>query len=369
MAFGCPIKCRIYYAHYEIAVKKIILLISSFFLIFLFFEIILRFLPVSDALETQPVNKNNPIIHYIPNKNYLISIGPLFELKVSKKTNNYGYFDDYDLEKSNSFNERVIIIGDSFVEAVQVKNEDTFQGILVKKYNGKYSFNAIGARGASLSQYLKFAKFAKDKIDPSVYIFSIVPNDYDNSHIRYRTLQGFHYFDENFDLVRIDHAPSILKKILREIALARYLIRNLRIHGLIAKFKEGFSQNKDNINVINKSEERISLSYKVIDKFLNEVKLIAKEKPVIFIVEPNREKIYSGNVWWTEYHYLMNKYFIEKSKLMGFNTIDLNDAFKQDYKQNKIIHNSKVDSHWNELGHMIVANELFTTLNESYIKN
>ena len=37
--------------------KKIILLISSFFLIFLFFEIILRFLPVSDALKTQPVNK------------------------------------------------------------------------------------------------------------------------------------------------------------------------------------------------------------------------------------------------------------------------------------------------------------------------
>ena len=69
------------------------------------------------------------------------------------------------IKKTNNFGERVIIIGDSFVEAIQVKNEDTVQGILVKKYNGKHSFNAIGVRGASLSQYLEFAKFAKEKID------------------------------------------------------------------------------------------------------------------------------------------------------------------------------------------------------------
>ena len=144
--------------------KKIILLIISLFIIFLLIEIILRFLPVSDALNNQPVNEDDPIVHFIPNKSYHISIGPFFELQVKKKTNNYGYFDDYDLKKSNNFGERVIIIGDSFVEAIQVKNEDTVQGILVKKYNGKHSFNAIGVRGASLSQYLEFAKFAKEKI-------------------------------------------------------------------------------------------------------------------------------------------------------------------------------------------------------------
>ena len=54
---------------------------------------------------------------------------------------------------------------------------------------------------------------------------------------------------------------------------------------------------------------------------------------------------------------------------MGFITIDLKEVFERDYKKNKIFHNSKVDDHWNEYGHMIVANELFTILNESYIKN
>ncbi len=359
--------------------KKIILLIFSLFIIFLLIEIILRFLPVSDALNNQPVNEDDPIVHFIPYKSYHISIGPFFELQVKKKTNNYGYFDDYDLIKSNNFGERVIIIGDSFVEAIQVKNEDTVQGILVKKYNGKHSFNAIGVRGASLSQYLEFAKFAKEKIDPTIYIFSIIPNDYDNSHIRYRTLEGFHYFDEKFDLIRIDHIPSLSKKILRKTALARYLIRNLMVHGLFFKYKKLFFQKDREVNSNSKSdrkitvtstpENRTSLSYKVIDKFLNEVKLIAKDKPVIFYVEADRKKIYSGNEDWSKYHYLMNEYFIKKSKLMGFKTIDLKEVFEKDYKKNKIIHNSTVDDHWNEHGHMIVANELFTILNESYIKN
>ena len=241
-------------------------------------------------------------------------------------------------------------------------------GILTKKFQNDYSVNGIGVKGSGLAQYLKFAKFAKEKIDPSIYIFFIIPNDYENSYIKYRNLKGFHYFDNNFDIIRMDYEVSLFKKILRESVLVRYLIKNLKAHVTFARYKK-YLLKKSNIKENENENLKLKITYKLIDKFLEEVNLIVGNKPVLFFMEADRNKIYYEKQSWTNFQNLITDYFIDKSKSMGFKTSSLHNVFKNDYKKHQIVHNSKVDSHWNEQGHSVVANEIFAILNKNYIKN
>ena len=65
------------------------------------------------------------------------------------------------------------IIGDSFVEATQVTNSDSFHGMLSSSFSN-IDFYAVGLGGAQLSQYLAFSKFQMDNFKPDKFIFIII---------------------------------------------------------------------------------------------------------------------------------------------------------------------------------------------------
>jgi len=99
--------------------------------VFLLLEIFFRLLPVSGSLEMMPVNEDNPIIHYKPNRMVIRQIGFNFNHVNEKRINNFGYVSDIDFRATGSKESKTVaVIGDSYVEALQVANQDSFHGLI-----------------------------------------------------------------------------------------------------------------------------------------------------------------------------------------------------------------------------------------------
>ena len=80
------------------------------------------FLPVAQTFKKNIVTKNNQILKYEPNTSIKYSLGKDFYKVVKKTSNNYGFVSDIDYKKNSK--PLSVIIGDSYVEALQVSNQN-----------------------------------------------------------------------------------------------------------------------------------------------------------------------------------------------------------------------------------------------------
>ena len=345
------------------------------FLICIIFEVIFQILPVSDFMQTMELNKKNPYIRKTPKKEYFVSIGNFFQIRNSKKTNNAGYFSDIDFLKNK---QNISIIGDSYVEALQVSNNNSIGGIVNKDLSNSLKINAypIGYSGSPLSQYLAFAQMAKDLYNPLIYVFVIIGNDFDESYFKYVLSPAYYYYDENYNLMHPRLQESSSKNMLQQFSLlikksafVRYftinnyltkkIISSIKQNGLLKTLINSFKKNIEEKNIINK--DRYEISYRCIDQFLIDLNELVDDKEVIFLIDGLRQKIYRNDSLSTDfekYHSSMNDYLINSSLKYNFSTINLDESFKKHYKINKKKFNFDIDNHWNELGHEIASEEL-----------
>ena len=118
-------------------IKKIptdfLYLIYLFIIVAVLLEVIFRVLPTSDSLPLMPVNDENPILRYPKNIEVTKQIGFTFKHINTKRFNNYGYASDKNFQEKAKQNKPVIsVIGDSYVEALHVKNKNTFKTLPVE---------------------------------------------------------------------------------------------------------------------------------------------------------------------------------------------------------------------------------------------
>ena len=322
--------------------------------VFIILEIIFKLLPTSDSLKTSAVNSKNPIVSYEKNRIIRKQIGFNFNHINTKKINNYGYATDRDfVTKDLKENFLVSVIGDSYVEAVQVKNKDPFHAILDKNLKNVNVY-PIGMSGSSLSQYLAFANFSNVKFNPDVFVFLIIANDFDESFGTKRFL-GFHYFNDDGSLNLYDYSPSLLKILARESAFLRYLHLDLKFTkqlNILPEIGERFLMKEDATK---------KLGLKAIELFLLHIKKLSENKQIILMVDGDRDAIYEGKKkrdlnknfnFWTDN-------IIKKAKnILNIHVLDLHSLFNKDWEKNKIKFNYEYDYHWNEQGHKVASEAL-----------
>ena len=128
------------------------------------------------------------------------------------------------------------IIGDSYIEAGIVPYDETVQARLGKRAReGRvYSF---AASGAGLSQYLVWARYARDKYKPSAYVFSIISNDFSESLFHREHSPGMHHFERlpgwEGGATTVDYTPGLLRRVGRQSALFMYLFTNVKVQRLV----------------------------------------------------------------------------------------------------------------------------------------
>ena len=359
---------------------------------FLALELIFRLLPVSDSLELQPVNRNSPVAHYKPNRLVTRSTGYSFDHIVEKKVNNYGYLSDLNFEASNN-KRKIVVIGDSYVEALQVSNAASVHGYLNKLLPLNYESYGIGVSGSPLSQYLIFAKKAIVEFKPEYAIILVVANDFDESLLQYKAAPGMHYFDASFNLVRIDYRPTVLKQILRTSAFARYLHLDYKISSRLERFsfQNLMSVSASQINITNKrthnsdaqkrevtnllarknldasSDQKDKRIKKMLQHFFGELSSLDYRRRIIFLLDADRGSIYNGESKRRDQSFF--KYFISFCEKNGYRYLDLQESFSQHFSKNGQKFEFLNDAHWNELAHRLSAELIIDRINLRVDKN
>ncbi len=338
------------------AIINTLLVITSIFVLLILIEILFRFLPVSESTNTQIVNQRSPYMHFLENKDVFYSKGASFEIQAIKHSNNYGYMDDDDFHK-NAIRPIMSVIGDSFVEALQVENKYTFHGLLDENISLGNVY-AMGMSGAPLSQYLAYLRFSKEEFNNDGVIISIIENDFDESFIKYKHTAGFHFFKnmnnkcENIEIIRKNFdGHSWLVNFAKNFAFIRYMFLNNRVSVLA---------NKELINASDSIDgDRVKHSKCAVDEFFKRLPLESGllEKDILFVIDAPRLEIYNHKNR-TTFFKVLREYFIKKAENLGYEVIDMDPAFSSEYNANGKKFEFDIDYHWNKIGHYVVYSEI-----------
>jgi hypothetical protein len=349
--------------------KKIVLYaVLLFFAPLLILEGAARLLPVSSPPYLLPVNERNPVARYQPNVEYQYSWGPDFAVRARKRSNNFGFTHVADY-RPDARTPLLMVIGDSFVEAQAVDAGRSAPELLHAGLAGRGRVYSIGVSGAPLSQYLVFAQYASRTFRPDAMAFVVISNDFDESLLKYKSEPRFHYFDERGALRRVDYRLSTAKQLLRHSALLRYLMFNLaaehRIQALLDPAAPAAWASRDHEPPA-ALERRVRDAERAVDYFLERLPAMSglERSAIVFVLDAVRPAIYEESSLKnseTTYHGRMRRYFTEAAKARGYAVIDMQPVFVARHRQDGSRFEFPTDSHWNELGHRLVAAELSRT--------
>lgn len=335
-------------------------------------EILFRLLPTTDILLMSPVSKQAPYRHFQPDTTAQISIGKFFDINHRKEINNYGFFSDFDYRRDDP-RPTLTLIGDSYVEGLQVPNSRSVQGVLQDELQDRYQVVAMGTSGSPLSQYLAYARFAQAEFDPETLVFIIIGNDYDESSLEYKSAPSYHYINTELDhpeLQLIEWAPSWKGRLAVKSATFRYLFGNLKLHTLSLNAFFGDADKEEERRYIGSTSissdpDRIRHSRIAVDYFVSEVGRLADGKRVIIVMDGIREAIYDPDLMplaRSSFLYEMNRYMAEASEAAGFRVVDLHPVFARIHAEDQTRFEFEFDWHWNENGHRVAAEQILAAL-------
>lgn len=339
-------------------------------------EIIMRFLPVSDAYAALPVNTQNPLMRYPPHSSHQYSSGWNFALTQQKWANNDGFYSDFDYVQTNK--PLMAVIGDSFIEAEQIPNKDTVQAQLQAGLNNHGRVYGFGIQGAPLSQYLIFAEHAKQAYAPNAMVFTIIANDFDQSLLKYAGdfLRGMYMFSDTsehaqLELIDYDGAQrGGLRGLLKHSALLRYLYANV---GLNPKQLDAWFSNAEAATPpvhfggieATSSAEKLADSKRAVELFFQHLpeKTGLPPAQILFVIDGIRE-VHNPEQWEEAKHSYfgqMREYFMQAAQQRGYEVVDLHPIFYQAQLDGQKVDFIPQDWHWNTLGHTLVANAIQQT--------
>jgi len=205
-------------------------------------------------------------------------VGKSGEDKAQYYINSYGWnaIRDY-TEQRDQATTRIAVIGDSYVEALNVPLVAAMASVLERallQTGRRIEVYSFGISTASASHYLAMMRYVAKRFSPDLYILKIVHNDIrDSLAIEDRAIYlGVRQTRGSFEEVAPQlYRPSRLRRIIGHSAIARYLYINL---GLKWKFKRKNQDRQFEANIdiarMDVSEMKGLLKY-LFTKYLHEV--------------------------------------------------------------------------------------------------
>lgn len=380
---------------------KITSVIVGILIPFIIMEIILRAFPVHESPYRYPVNEEIKIPKWKENLDFVWSKDWNFSIVANKRTNNYGLLSDHDYFPKEK-TPLMAVIGDSYVEAMQIENKQTMHGILANQVGKSGRIYAFGGSGAPLSTYLAYADYARNEFKPNAMVFIIVGNDFDESVITYKDSRGLYYFipDASGNLQEgVIHRVDLIRKewqwYFMNSVTARYLYHNLliteRIRDVSGQFRS-FLKNKIKLTSAARSyvdqkrlmlpgenveafQKRLMYSKKAVDEFLRQLPQRSglKMDKIQFVIDGNRHKLYVKEKLESVgegYFDSMRTYLIEQAVTKGCKVVDMQPIFIENFQKNNKHFEFSNDFHWNDVGHSVVAEAIYdSTLFRSMFRN
>ena len=327
---------------------------------FLMLEGAFRLLPVANPPFLEPVNARSPIAHFKPNVDYIYGAGWDFSIRSRKHSNNFGFNHaaDYHPEAKTPL---MAVVGDSFVEAHEVDAGKSAAELLHAGLGGQGRVYGLGVSGAPLSTYLAYAEYARDTFHPQALAVLVIRNDFDESLLKYKSEPRLHYFTDSGELVRIDYSISPAKKLLRSSAFLRYATHHL----LVAHKLERWKRRLTGVEEMDPQAEmlkRLPDAKRAVDFFLEQLPARSGLPPerILLVLDADRPSMYEQDPAQraARFHGQIMRYVAGQARTRGFGIVDLEPVFLARHRRDGSRFEFRLDSHWNELGHQLVASEM-----------
>lgn len=231
-------------------------------------------------------------------------------------------------ELPKSFDDLIVIIGDSYIENFMNPNEYR-QSVLLKKNINKYNFMEAGRSGVSLIEAMEISK-QLDSLKPIQTLVYVNDNDFYESIREIKALTDITQLqlDDKTIVYGKMKSPKI-KKILYNWKLLYYLYNRFPLTSLSGKAEDSNKQ-KTNVDELKSKNKVFELLYYIKDNY------DIRNKTLVF--HPN-----------------MNMQLIEKCKSVGFNVIILDSNEDNNWTFD-------YDSHWTYYGHERAAQQVADAL-------
>lgn len=346
-----------------------LLLVSlpSVCILLLVLEAVFTYLIPASEIPTLRFSMEDQMLSYVPGTKGLFTAGKLAQIKRQWTINNYGWNSSIEYSPDHAGKRLVAIIGDSYIEGLQVEPENNISRKLSSRLAGSYEVYSFGISRAPLSQYLNLLRYVNKYFQPEIVVFNIVHNDFNESLCEDSKKKGMLCIDSWGKEVIPEYNEDQLIRLSRKSALVRYLFLNCHIKKFFHAFSEHYLSMKYIYNA-NIDVQYVLSKYNKIVRMLDHVLTsIEKEYPemkILFMMDAPMNDLYHNNIpnsnvlWMTE---LMR----DKCQEHGFLFLDLTGPFQESFRVNPIRFESDYDSHWNEHGHEVAAEALFEKLMES----
>lgn len=266
---------------------------------------------------------------------------------------------------------RIAVIGDSYIQALQLNIDRSYPYILGDSLGEKYEVYSFGASGSPLSQYLNVSRYVEKKYSPDIYIFNLVHNDFLESitglayNSMYLTIQPGE--DSSFNEIQPLKPERSHKKIpggdlLKKSSFFRYVYNNLNLRD---KFKSKQVAKQVEMNVALGDVYANQDAIRDVTKYvLRKIQAELGNKEIIFVMDGPRWNIYDGNVAQSRVTWL-NSMVASHSKELNLQFIDLMPLMEKDFNEKGKRFETDYDSHWADYGHQFVADVIYNHLKVS----
>ncbi len=289
--------------------------------------------------------------------------------KIKIETNSYGFVDKQWQPDPQAF--KIMVVGDSFVEALQVDGENRFTNLLEKKFleSGRKAqvFN-LGRGGVGPESYLKFLRKFYPILKPDAVIVSLY-NGNDFLNVNSKTapdLRRVNYLARGDEVIAYSQIADAREKLswrikavmgkfyLTQFAYKSYLHLKQRRPPDNAAESEPVSAGQTAPFYCQVNNPNLADSFKISKKLFQEMKAIAGDRLVILQV-PDKEQFEGQSNEECDYT-LPEKHVSQAAREDGIKLIQLFELAQREYK-------NYYDSHLTPEGHQFVSDILFYYLN------
>jgi hypothetical protein len=333
--------------------------VPTILLLIVFLELVFSFvLPASDIPLTDFYE--NVGAHSGQNQEGIYRKGS--EIAAKYRINEQGWnsiHKTYAIEKNSP---RIILIGDSYVDALQVDVDKSFVSIMEKELGKNFPIEVFGMGyyGSPLSQYLSVMRDAI-RYSPDLIVVSLIHNDFDESLVKNKDQPYFLQFEKiNNEFIPREPQDTLskVKRILSKSATVRFIYLNLQVNRLFQKSNDDVNDNIEaNVDTRILDKDYVDNELRPIAHHVfREMQLLAlaNDFELLFIMDASRERIYKNNPDLNS----LNKMVSSLTEEMGIDFIDLTALFEDDFSRNKNKFEFDIDHHWNSYAHKLIGKYL-----------
>ena len=277
---------------------------------------------------------------------------------------------------------RICVVGDSYVESLQVASGENFADIAARKLREEYgSVYRFGISGAPLSHYLYMIESEILRFKPAILVVNLVHNDFHESWVA-----GGGTYDASLARFKLNQDGRVVLSVpepyqrnwtwwLKTSATFRYLwvrwkIRPQKLKSIFVKRDKDANLEEEyvaNIQVKDILDERIAVGVDHAFRRLKDIEEVEGLKVIVILDSSSR----GGRLRRPDSHSKELVGPVEELEEMVLNTaekydltiIDLAEVFFRNFQRDEIPFSFKHDGHWNAYAHRIVGGELTRVVN------